>query len=146
MPLVDRLRIIFSVKGPPKKIAFAFAVGVFIGISPFLGLHTLMAIAFASIFRLNKLVTLAGAFVTNPWTMIPIYTFATWMGVKITSYEQPLTLTNFKEITVVNIFSILKDLFLPFFVGTMVFGMIAGVLSYLAVYTLLKRMRQDRSR
>ncbi len=142
MSLSDRLRIIFSVKDTPKKIAFAFAVGIFIGISPFLGLHTLMAIAFASILRLNKLVTLAGAFVTNPLTIIPIYSFATWMGTKMTGHENTFSQTNFKEITIINIFSILRELILPFFVGTIAFGLIAGVLSYLFVYYIVKRMRE----
>jgi len=142
LSLSDRLRIIFSVKDTPKKIAFAFAVGIFIGISPFLGLHTLMAIAFASILRLNKLVTLAGAFVTNPLTIIPIYSFATWMGTKMTGHENTFSQTNFKEITIINIFSILRELILPFFVGTIAFGLIAGVLSYLFVYYIVKRMRE----
>jgi uncharacterized protein (DUF2062 family) len=142
LSLSDRLRIIFSVKDTPEKIAIAFAVGVFIGISPFLGLHTLMAIAFASILRLNRLVTLAGAFVTNPLTIIPIYSFATWMGTKMTGHENTLSQTNFKEITIINIFSILKELILPFFVGTIAFGVIAGVLSYLFVYYIVKRMRE----
>ena len=143
MSLGDRLRIIFSVKDTPEKIAFAFAVGIFIGTSPFLGLHTLMAIAFASVLRLNKLVTLAGAFVTNPVTIIPIYSFATWMGTKMTGHENTLSQTNFKEITIINVFSILKELVLPFFVGTIAFGLIAGVLAYLFVYYILKRMRED---
>jgi len=142
LSLGDRLRIIFSVKGTPRKIAFAFSLGVFIGISPFLGLHTLMAIAFASIFRLNKLVTLAGAFVTNPWTIIPIYSFSTWVGIKITGHETTFTHANFKEITIINLFSILKELILPFFVGTILFGLTAGAVSYLLVYSLLKRMRK----
>ncbi len=142
MSFSDRLRILFSVKETPRKIALAFAVGIFIGISPFLGLHTLMAIALASILRLNKLVTLAGAFVTNPFTIIPIYSFATWMGTKMTGHENTLSQTNFKEITIVNIFSILSELILPFFVGTIVFGLVAGALSYLFVYYILKRMRE----
>ncbi|MEC4685555.1 MAG: DUF2062 domain-containing protein [Nitrospirota bacterium] len=142
MSFSDRLRIIFSVKETPEKIALAFAVGIFVGISPFLGLHTLMAIAFASVLKLNKLVTLAGAFVTNPFTIIPIYSFATWMGIKMTGHENTLSQTNFKEITIINIFSILRELILPFFVGTIVFGLIAGALSYLFVYYILKRMRE----
>ncbi|NOZ25261.1 MAG: DUF2062 domain-containing protein [Nitrospirae bacterium] len=142
MSIRDRLKIIFSVRETPRKIALAFAMGVFIGISPFLGLHTLMAIAFASVFRLNKLVTLAGAFVTNPWTIIPIYSFATWIGIKMTGHESTLTQTNFKEITIVNIFSILKELILPFFVGTICFGLVAGAVSYLFVYSIMKRMRK----
>jgi len=142
LSLGDRLRIIFSVKDTPEKIALAFAVGIFIGISPFLGLHTLMALAFASILRVNKLVTLAGAFVTNPLTIIPIYSFATWVGIKMTGQENTLSQTNFKDITIINIFSILKELILPFFVGTIAFGLIAAALSYLFVYYILKRMRE----
>ncbi len=142
MPISDRLRFILTVRGTPRGTAFAFAMGVFIGISPFLGLHTVMAILFASLFRLNRLVTLAGAYVTNPWTIIPIYTFATWLGAKMTGYRGAFSQVEFRDLNVVNLFKLLKGLVVPFFVGTLFLGLVAGLASYFIVYHMLKRMRR----
>jgi uncharacterized protein (DUF2062 family) len=144
LPLRDRLKLLVTAKGSSRSIALAFAIGIFIGISPFLGLHTILALALASIFRLNRFIALAGAYVTNPWTIIPIYTFSTWLGLKLTGSESSLAHTNFKEITMLNIFSVLKGLMFPFFVGSMFLGVVAGIASYFISYRLLKQIREDR--
>ncbi len=143
MSLGDKLRLVLTVEGSSRRIAFAFALGVFVGMSPFLGLHTLMAIGIAVAFRFNKVVTLAGAYITNPWTIIPIYTFSTWLGVKLTGSEDALSSINFHSINIFNIFRMLEGLLVPFFVGTLFVGSIAGVVSYFIVKTILRRMRED---
>jgi uncharacterized protein (DUF2062 family) len=53
-------------------------MGVFIGMSPLLGIHTVLGLFAASVLRLNRLITLVGVYVTNPWTIVPIYSFGTW--------------------------------------------------------------------
>ena len=40
MHFKDRLREVLSVNEPPHKVALAFAIGTFVGMSPLLGLHT----------------------------------------------------------------------------------------------------------
>jgi uncharacterized protein (DUF2062 family) len=65
----------------PHGLAKAFAVGVFIAFTPFLGTHTALALFFAWLFRLNKLAALSGTFVNNPWTIALIYIGPTWAAV-----------------------------------------------------------------
>ena len=50
----------------PRKIAFALALGVFWGASPFWGLHTVLAIGFAFLLGLNKPAAVFGTLVSNP--------------------------------------------------------------------------------
>ena len=64
-------------------IALAFSVGIFVGMSPLFGIHTILGLILAWIFSLNKFVTIVGVYITNPWTIVPIYTFATWFGGKL---------------------------------------------------------------
>lgn len=141
MSLRDRLGLILSVKGSPGEIALAFAVGLFIGFSPLLGLHTVLAIFFAFLFRMNKLVTLMGSYMINPWTIIPAYTFCTWFGIKLTGDGKTSAYVNFKEIDMSNILTALKGLLLPFVVGTLTVGLVASVISYLLIYHFLKKLR-----
>lgn len=115
MALRERIRLLLTVKGTPTELSLAFSIGVFIGMSPFLGLHTVLALAVASLFRLNKLVTLAGAYITNPWTILPIYTFGTWLGIKVMSHEEILQHIDLRGINVFNLVEFLGQLVVPFF-------------------------------
>jgi uncharacterized protein (DUF2062 family) len=68
----------------PHKLALTCALGVFIGISPLIGLHTVMTFVFAWLFSLNLATLFAiSVLINNPWTMIPVYSidhlFGTWL-------------------------------------------------------------------
>lgn len=66
-------RRLLTLDDPPERTALAFAIGVFIAFSPFLGLHTIMATLVAFIFRFNKVAIFTGTFINNPFlTLVPI--------------------------------------------------------------------------
>jgi uncharacterized protein len=50
----------------PYHAAAAVFLGIFIGILPIYGLQTLTAVSVALLFRLNKPLTVAGTFISNP--------------------------------------------------------------------------------
>ena len=64
----------------PERIALAFALGVFLAFSPLLGLHTVLGLAFAFILGLNRVAVLVGVWVNNPYTLVPIYAAAAYVG------------------------------------------------------------------
>ncbi len=69
----NAVRRLLAIDDPPERTALAFAVGIFIAFSPFLGLHTILATLVAFSFRLNKIATYTGTFVNNPFlTFVPI--------------------------------------------------------------------------
>ena len=74
------MRKLLHVEDTPERTALAFSIGVFLGYSPFLGLHTLGAIGIAFLFRLNRVAMLLGAWTNTPWWIVPYYTVATWVG------------------------------------------------------------------
>ncbi len=139
MKIRDRLRQILSVKDSPHRLAIAFALGVFIGMSPLLGIHTVLAFALAWIFRLNKLVTITGVFMTNPWTIVPIYTFSTWVGAKMLGINQVIPDIKWSEVVFTSLLSDLKHLLLPFVLGTFLVGFVSGVISYFFIYHAVKK-------
>ncbi|MEO8501652.1 MAG: DUF2062 domain-containing protein [Vicinamibacteria bacterium] len=73
------LQSLLHLEDPPHRTALAFGAGIFIAFSPFLGLHTLIAIVIAFAFRLNRVAVVAGAWV-NVWALIPCYMFGTLIG------------------------------------------------------------------
>lgn len=145
LALKDKIKHIITTNDSPRKVALSFAVGVFIGMSPFLGLHTIMGIAVPWIFNLNKFVTIAGVYITNPWTIVPIYTFATWVGAKLLNIQQIIPDINWNEVGFYLIFYQMKSLLLPFFLGTTVVGIISGLAGYIIIYYMMNRHKKNKS-
>ncbi len=56
------LRQLLLLDEPPERTARTFGFGVFIAFSPFIGLHTLIAIVILLFVKLNRLSFLAGVF------------------------------------------------------------------------------------
>ena len=73
----------------PARTAAAFAMGVFFGFSPFLGLHTVLALAFAFALKLNRVAVLLGVYANLPWIMPAYYTLATLAGAAILRVQVP---------------------------------------------------------
>ena len=63
-----------------ERVAAAVALGVGVGLSPFIGFHFFLAIALAWMLRLNKLDTVLGSIVGNPWTLPPFYALGYRIG------------------------------------------------------------------
>src|SRR5262249_34901581 len=64
--LVARLGAVLRLDDPPWQVALALAIGVFISCTPFWGLQTVLSLAVATIFRLNRAVTVTGAWLNLP--------------------------------------------------------------------------------
>lgn len=76
----DRLIEFLRTAGPPRRTAAAFALGVFLSFSPFLGLQILLGMTAAVAFRLSRAVVFAGLCTNLPWLMLPWYTLSTTVG------------------------------------------------------------------
>ena len=139
MAFRDRLREVIKLRESPHKVALAFATGVFIGMSPLLGLHTLLGFVVAWIFRLNPFALLAGVYITNPWTVVPIYTFSTYVGAQCLGIEQIIPKIDWSDITFINLMNDLEPLLMPFIFGTLLTGSITAIISYFIIYAAAKR-------
>ena len=122
-------------------MATAFAIGVFIGMSPLLGLHTILGLLAAWLFRLNRIITLIGVLVTNPWTIVPIYSFGTWVGANIIGMDNILPEIDWSHITIIGFFKEFRPLLLPFLIGNTVIGIASAVVSYVLIYKAAKNYR-----
>jgi uncharacterized protein len=84
------LEALLHVNDTPERTAAAFALGCFIGFSPFLGLHTVIALTIAFIFDLNRVAALLGVYSNLPWIIGPYYAFATMVvGAPLTRHKIP---------------------------------------------------------
>jgi uncharacterized protein len=76
---------IISLKGDAHWLGLSFAIGLFIGTTPFYGAHTVLALMAISIFRFNLPTLLIGAWLTMP----PILPFIYYAGYRIGRFVLP---------------------------------------------------------
>ncbi len=136
---MEKFKLLFTIKETPHRIALAFALGIFIGMSPLLGIHTVLGILIAWVFRLNKLATVVGVYITNPWTIIPIYTFGTWVGAKCLGIADIVPDIDWRNVSAAALLNELRPLLMPFVVGTFLIGTVFAVVGYFIIYRLTRR-------
>ncbi len=73
----------------PQRTAAAYAIGIFFGFSPFLGLHTVLGLAVAFALGLNRVAVLLGIYSNLPWILPPYYTLATMLGAALLRLDLP---------------------------------------------------------
>ena len=137
-----------SLEGTTRLISLSFAIGVFIGFSPFLGLHTLMALTLCVLTRLNKPALMIGAFLNLPWILVPYYTFATWLGTVILdmpgrSFPAQLGLTDIISREFLEWLFSQWVLLIPAFTGSLLLSAILALLAYKAAAVFLNRYRSS---
>jgi len=76
----------------PARTAAAYAVGVFFGFSPFLGLHTILGLGVAFALNLNRVAVLLGIYSNLPWILPAYYTLTTLAGALILRADVPADL------------------------------------------------------
>lgn len=132
----ERFNKILSLDSHPRHIALGFAVGVFISITPFFGIHTPLAIAVAFLFRLNKLTCITGAWVNTPITIIPVLGLSYKLGTALLG--NPPGELNIQSLE----WAVLKQHAEAIMLGSSIVGFILAVASYFFCYWLIVRFRK----
>ena len=72
-----------KIRGNPKEIALGFALGLFVGMTPFMGLHTAIAVPLAALLKWNKFSAALAVWVSNPLSAPFIYGITYYVGAKV---------------------------------------------------------------
>lgn len=149
-------RRLLALDDPPERTAFAFAVGVFIAFSPFLGLHTITATAVAFLFRFNKVAIYAGTFINNPFfTLVPIiiasYAIGAFIlgrplripaeGIELLQNPHPLTGDYYRKL-----FRESWNIVWPFTIGATFLSVVCSLIAYPVTSWLLRKHRLRRNK
>ncbi len=119
----------------------AFALGVFIAFSPAYGLHTAMVVLLTWLFGLNFLALMAGAFVNNPWTLVPILGATYWTGAVLMGRMETPTF-EWQDLSFSGIYQQIAPYALPFIVGGLTLSVIGALLAYPVAYLLVSKYRR----
>jgi uncharacterized protein (DUF2062 family) len=134
--LKDRITSL-SLKGlPPQEIAAGIALGNFIGFIPLIGTHTVMAIAFASLLRLNTLIVLLGTQISNPLS----FPFQIFLSAEVGNL---ILNGSFLEIEFSREIDYLSHYLVPILIGSLILGLAISMVSYFSVKGLLRRRKNS---
>jgi hypothetical protein len=150
-----RLANLLKSAGSPRRTAAAFALGVFLSFSPFLGLQVLMGFGAAFAFRLSRAVMFAGLCTNLPWIMLPWYALTTAAGAAAiegpVSVDIRFALTELLALPLTGpaFWTQSLDILAPF-LWSFVFGstagaLVLGVAAYVVVERYLSRMHAGRA-
>jgi len=135
------MRQVLHLRESPQRTALAFALGVFIAFSPAYGLHTAMVMLSTWLFRLNFLALMAGAFVNNPWTVVPILGATYWTGALLLGRTDVPTF-NWHDLSFSGLYQQIMPYAIPFALGGLVLSVAAALLTYPAACFFVSKYRR----
>jgi len=112
-----------------RSVTRAFAMGLFISFVP-IPIHIFLSAFLALLLRLNVPAAVAGTFLTNPFTMVPMYLGAYWVGCELLGV--PAHTMSF-EMSWDWITSALLPVWKPFLLGCFVLGSLSAIVGYVLI-------------
>ena len=144
-----RLGVLLRLDDPPRRLAVALAVGVFVSCTPFWGLQTILAVAVAAAFRLNRAATVLGTWLNLPWFAPIVYGAAIKIGLLVApglreadAASLDLLLRDPSALSWDAVWSWLRGSSLPLLVGSTIVGLLAAGATYAIALTALGRRRR----
>lgn len=130
-------------KSTPRELAFALALGVFIGALPIIPFQSIVVIALAFVFRVNKLAAWLATCYSNAFTMAPFYYFLFLVG----NFFLPFKGLQFdpSQLEMAQLIQSGWQLFSVIFAGGLIFGIPATFLTYFLSHLLIRRCRERRA-
>ncbi len=134
----------------PRRTAAAFALGVFLSFSPFLGLQVFAGMGLSFVLRLNRMAIFIGLCTNLPWVMVPWYALTTAVGATLLRVplatdvggrlrallEMPIYRAPFWDSAV----EILRPFLWSFVLGSTLGALVVGALAYVTVSRVMARV------
>ncbi len=143
-------RYIVQTNDSPRQIAGGVAVGIFVAFTPTIGFQMIIAAVVTTVMRLSRWPALVAVYISNPITLVPMYTglyfFGTWLLLPFTSrfntqelvaklqavLEIPAEGNLWEKVYALsaNVLGLGWEIVIPLWLGCLVAGAIAAALMY----------------
>ena len=141
--LKDRIKALFvrikKLQGDPRYIATGMAIGVFVGVTPTIPFHTVIAIALAFILRGSKPEAAIGVWFANPVTIPFFYIGSFKLGTLILNKPIPFDV-KFESITALMTLGL--DVTIAMILGGAILGILPAVIAYFLTHRIMTRVRE----
>jgi uncharacterized protein (DUF2062 family) len=154
---------ILHVNDSPHRIALGVAIGVFVGWTPIIGPHMIMALILSALLRANKIVGVLSVWISNPFTAGIIYGPSYFVGRAVVSLwknspgvswkefwelmssldSQGSIITNFHRPEFWHeLFHVFVKIGVELWIGCIIVGFVAAVIGYFLVRSLIMWYRK----
>ena len=132
-----------KIRGEPRKIALGFALGLFVGMSPTMGLQIAIAVFFAALFKWNKISAAVGVWITNPVTAPFIYGMTYVTGARLLGIKKTYNLNSGINLDTINkILQKAPGIFWALIIGGFIIGLPLAVAGYYFSYAAVTRYQE----
>lgn len=133
----------------PVRDAISFATGFASAFLPPFGFHSILVAFLAYLFKLSLPLGLLGSWTNNPWTFVPLFLPAYLAEIKVGSLLLHTTtrLPNLQALSKMPkeaILAQIRDVLLPFVVGSVLFAAAAFALSFPFIYFLIRWIKAKK--
>lgn len=135
------------IRGNPAEIAWGLAAGIMVGMTPLIGLHTIIVLFVTALFKWNKISAVLGVYITNPFTAPFIYTVTYWVGAKIVGNGNTFSLPRGEGLMgFLDILLQTPDIFWKMALGGFIIGLPIAIISYHISHKVLYKYQEDIKR
>jgi uncharacterized protein len=127
-----------KLKGDPHYVAMGMAIGVFIGATPTIPFHTVLAVGLAFLLRASKPAAVIGVWFSNPFT-IPFLYLASYKSGRLllgNGIPYDLKYDSILELTKAGI-----DVTLAMLTGGVIIGILPAIAAYIAAKKIFIKIR-----
>ena len=159
--MLRKLVEIMHMRNTPEAIAGGMALGLFIAFTPTVGFQIIMVIVLATLLKVNRPAALVPIFVTNVFTVAPLFAATYWVGKLF--WDGPAVKEVYKQLTAFaktmyklqfyEIFGQFKELtkmgmhvLIPMTIGGVIVGGILAAVSYPLTKSAVRKFRRFRTR
>jgi uncharacterized protein len=128
--------------GDPHYIALGMAIGVFVGITPTMPFHTVIAVALAFILRGSKAAAALGVWFCNPISAPFFYLGSYKTGIFIFSNAAPF---DTKYESVLELLKLGMDVTIAMIVGGAIMGILPGIATYFITRKIITSIRSRKT-
>lgn len=128
-------------EGDPHYIAMGMAIGVFVGITPTMPFHTVIAVALAIILRGSKAAAAIGVWFCNPISAPLFYLGSYKAGMFFFGHSAPF---DAKYESVLELLKLGVDVTMAMVVGGIILGILPGFASYFIMRKIITTIRSRK--
>ncbi len=130
-------RRFIKIRGNPREIAYGFSLGIFIGMSPTMGVQIILAVFIASLLKWNKISATIGVLITNAFTAPLLYTMTYLIGAGMLGMKNNFTFPKGMNLdSVTALMEKAPSIMGAMALGGVVLGLPLAVISYFAAFRL----------
>lgn len=147
--LLNSIKITYTrflkIRGNAREIALGLALGLFIGMTPFMGFHTAIAVFLAAILKWNKISSAIGVWITNPISAPFIYSFTYYIGAKLLFIKKAfLPFSEFNPTIILTMTQKAPKIIIVLTIGGIIVGLPLAIFGYYFSYSAILKYREKK--